>query len=248
MTRTSCSWHEEGGRRFDGTGRRGERGRRRRSAVTIPAACRRRRRPRSAPSRGRPAGGPRRILQRLPLPTPQPAAVVVARHHRSYGSPARTDSGMPVTASVTDADGAAARVDDREPGPAVAQEELVLGAVERQVLGTATGSASITSDRQALDGGADDRVSTSAPLAACDREDADESHPDAADDVRAKRTARQRRSSEGPQTRPRRAAKRVARLRSPVRHQAIARAMRPPSSGKPGIRLNTSTTALMKAR
>ena len=42
--------------------------------------------------------------------------------------------------------------------------------------------------------------------------------------------------------RPSRAAKRVALLRSPVRHQAIARAMRPPSSGKPGIRLKTSSS------
>ena len=40
----------------------------------------------------------------------------------------------------------------------------------------------------------------------------------------------------------------VARLRSPVRHQAIARAMRPPSSGKAGIRLKTSTSRLIEAR
>ena len=34
----------------------------------------------------------------------------------------------------------------------------------------------------------------------------------------------------------------------PVTHQAIARAIRPPSSGKPGIRLKTSSVALTKAR
>ena len=50
-----------------------------------------------------------------------------------------------------------------------------------------------------------------------------------------------------PNPRPRRAAKRVAAARSPVRHQAMARTTRPPSSGKPGIRLNTSSSALMSA-
>ena len=44
---------------------------------------------------------------------------------------------------------------------------------------------------------------------------------------------------------PRRAATRVARLRSPVPLQAIARAIRPPSSGKAGIRLKTRTSRLM---
>ena len=45
--------------------------------------------------------------------------------------------------------------------------------------------------------------------------------------------------------RPRRAAKRVALLRFPVTFQATARAIRPPSSGKAGIRLNTSSAMLM---
>ena len=44
---------------------------------------------------------------------------------------------------------------------------------------------------------------------------------------------------------PRVAAKRVPVLRLPVRHQAIARAMRPPSSGKAGTRLKTRTSRLM---
>ena len=39
----------------------------------------------------------------------------------------------------------------------------------------------------------------------------------------------------------------VARLRSPVRHQIAACAIRPPSSGKAGTRLNTSTSALIVA-
>jgi hypothetical protein len=39
---------------------------------------------------------------------------------------------------------------------------------------------------------------------------------------------------------------RVALARSPVRHQAIARTIRPPSSGSPGSRLNASSSALMK--
>ena len=38
----------------------------------------------------------------------------------------------------------------------------------------------------------------------------------------------------------------VARLRSPVRHQITARAMRPPSSGKAGTMLNRNSSALMK--
>jgi hypothetical protein len=41
------------------------------------------------------------------------------------------------------------------------------------------------------------------------------------------------------------AANRVARLRSPVIRQAIARAIRPPSRGKAGIRLKTKTTAFI---
>ncbi len=44
---------------------------------------------------------------------------------------------------------------------------------------------------------------------------------------------------------PRVAAKRVPVLRLPVRHQAIARAIRPPSSGKAGTRLKTRTSRLM---
>ena len=38
----------------------------------------------------------------------------------------------------------------------------------------------------------------------------------------------------------------VARLRSPVRHQMIARAIRPPSSGNAGTMLKTNSSALMK--
>ncbi len=38
----------------------------------------------------------------------------------------------------------------------------------------------------------------------------------------------------------------VARLRSPVRHQISARAIRPPSSGNAGTTLNTNSAALMK--
>ena len=51
-----------------------------------------------------------------------------------------------------------------------------------------------------------------------------------------------------PARRPSRAAKRVARLRSPVSFQAIARAIRPPSSGKPGIRLKISTSTFTAVR
>ena len=54
--------------------------------------------------------------------------------------------------------------------------------------------------------------------------------------------------SSQPKPRPSSAAKRVARLRSPVSFQTIARAIRPPSSGKPGIRLKTSTITLIVAR
>ena len=42
------------------------------------------------------------------------------------------------------------------------------------------------------------------------------------------------------------AAKRVPELRLPVRHQAIARAMRPPSSGNAGTRLKISTKRLIE--
>ena len=55
-------------------------------------------------------------------------------------------------------------------------------------------------------------------------------------------------TSAQPARRPSRAAKRVARKRSPVSFQAIARAIRPPSSGKPGIRLNASTNTLTVMR
>ena len=58
----------------------------------------------------------------------------------------------------------------------------------------------------------------------------------------ARRSAASR--SRGPSS----AAKRVALLRSPVSFQAIARAIRPPSSGKPGIRLKSSTSALIESR
>ena len=44
------------------------------------------------------------------------------------------------------------------------------------------------------------------------------------------------------------AAKRVARFRSPVTFQAIARAIRPPSSGNAGIRLNASSSTLIEVR
>ena len=46
---------------------------------------------------------------------------------------------------------------------------------------------------------------------------------------------------------PRPAAMRVARNRSPLARQAIARAIRPPSIGKAGIRLNRNTNVLMAA-
>ena len=46
---------------------------------------------------------------------------------------------------------------------------------------------------------------------------------------------------------PARPVQRVARLRSPVRHQISAWAIWPPSSGNAGIRLNTSTSALTVA-
>ena len=51
-----------------------------------------------------------------------------------------------------------------------------------------------------------------------------------------------------PTKRPSTPAKRVARLRSPVIFHAIARAIRPPSSGKPGIRLKKRTIRLIEVR
>ncbi len=45
---------------------------------------------------------------------------------------------------------------------------------------------------------------------------------------------------------PERPVARVARLRSPVRHQISARAIRPPSSGNAGTMLKTNSIALMK--
>ena len=51
-----------------------------------------------------------------------------------------------------------------------------------------------------------------------------------------------------PPSRPSRAAKRVALLLSPVIFHAIARAMRPPSSGNAGIRLKASSRMLIEAR
>ena len=48
-------------------------------------------------------------------------------------------------------------------------------------------------------------------------------------------------------TRPSLAAKRVAEVRFPVRHQAIARTIRPPSIGKAGSRLKTRTRRLIIA-
>ena len=47
---------------------------------------------------------------------------------------------------------------------------------------------------------------------------------------------------------PQRLATRVACSRCPLHHQSAARRMRPPSSGKPGTRLNTPTMRLMTTR
>jgi hypothetical protein len=54
--------------------------------------------------------------------------------------------------------------------------------------------------------------------------------------------------SSRPKERPPSTAHRVAFMRSPVTPHAIARKTRPPSSGKPGIRLKIASTRLMSAR
>ena len=51
-----------------------------------------------------------------------------------------------------------------------------------------------------------------------------------------------------PPRRPSRAAKRVALFLSPVTFHAIARAIRPPSSGNAGIRLKSSSRMLIEVR
>ena len=47
---------------------------------------------------------------------------------------------------------------------------------------------------------------------------------------------------------PQSAARAVARWKSPERFHNSARSSRPPSSGKPGSRLNSASARLMKAR
>ena len=106
----------------------------------------------------------------------------------------------------------------------------------------------IVADRDRADPLADVAPRASAWRAACVDEQADQHEPQAVADVDVRATEHDAadRSRHAEQL-ARRAQARVARLASPVSLHAIARAMRPPSSGSAGSRLNTSSTALISA-
>ena len=138
-----------------------------------------------------------------------------------------------------------------EPAPAlVAQEELLVGAgAAGRPAGMVTGSASMMSATVMPASRSVNAVWAIAALRALGEQEAERDEPDrvegraAAAEDEAGRCRRP--ISSHPKAMPMRAAKRVARLRSPVTRQAAARAMRPPSSGKAGTRLNTSRNRFM---
>ena len=157
--------------------------------------------------------------------------------------PGRTASGSDSTLPwVTRPDEPPAGAHHREPRVAVAQEVLVGGAVQGQ-LGRAWPPARRPSRRpRAGPRSGRRRRSAARPALPPGPRTADQGQPDAGDEVAARpRSGTRRRPIIRYEiTRPMRAAKRVALLRSPVTFQAMARAIRPPSSGNAGTRLNTS--------
>ena len=140
-------------------------------------------------------------------------------------------------------------VGDREPGPAIAQEVLVERPLDGRVVGDrdrlgvhhvgdadpldpARRPRSVPPCARAAEPSRKPISPSQMPentLAAHHQEDADRD-----EDIGEALARASRRSW-------------VARLRSPVTRQAIARAIRPPSSGKAGIRLKTRTRTLMLA-
>ena len=145
-------------------------------------------------------------------------------------------------------DEVAGRVGDREPRPAVAPEELVERAVELRSAPARRPARRPSRRTRAARRAARPtrRDQTSSARAACAMNSAmkisqmpTKYRPRSATiEVQA-----ERRDHVGDAA-AERAASRVARARSPVRHQASASAIRPPSSGSPGIRLKASTNSV----
>ena len=146
---------------------------------------------------------------------------------------------------------AAVVLHDGEPLPALVAEEEVLvgGGRPSRPAGIVTGSASMMSATVMPA-----RRSVNAVCAIAPRAPWASSQPSGENQIASSvaarptprsRAGRRRPSAGTPKPIPMRAAKRVARWRSPVIFHATARAIRPPSSGKAGTRLNTSRNRFM---
>ena len=169
-----------------------------------------------------------------------------------FGDAARSAREVSGTSSALVADDqaeeAVRRVDDREPGPAVAEEVLVEGLLDAELAGDRDRLAiHHVGDADALDPPGDRGLHRGAAGRAVDH-DADQRQPDAAEDAAARPTSSEAAADEDVAEDPAEVGGEAGRgVRSPVRHQAIARTIRPPSIGKAGSRLKTRTRALIEA-